>query len=537
MRLQRRERNEDGASLIIAMLFVTVVSFITLALLGFADTGIRTTEGLRQQGNAASAADGAAKVAVNTLRNSSTFMYSDVNLPLTPNHCFGANATDTLSLPALSTQGTNSAMVQCTPQAEDPPAPILGVINTYNTPGNAILTLGTTASDGIDFGSTPAGNSLEVSGSVRSNSTIKTGLATLYSHTSVGSTGLCTGTIIPVVNTCNKEPIAEDPNYPAPAAPPTRRAVPKDQCLPKGGLVTFTPNSIYSDSVALNSSNCDGSKITMWFPPGTYYFDFPASAPKWEVDNATVVGGQPQGWSPYSTPIGVPPIPGSCVSPLASTTTAPAPDLGVQFVFGGASQWAVGNHASAEICGSYSKSTPPVAIYGLQSLVNGVPALTATGCASPSCALVSSTTGSDDRSNLYVQGTTYAPTARIAITAILNGQHFTNMFFNGGVIARSVSVNLSGVIPNVIALPGFSNGTTTGNIDQRLPESVAWLQVYVCAYGGACTMSTPICPNSPDACRRLQLRAKVGLSEPTLATSPIVAGARTVKVYSWAVQR
>jgi hypothetical protein len=523
---QRLSRNEDGASLIIAMMFVSLVSVVTVTLLSFADSGTRATEALRQQGSGAYAADGAAKVAVNALRNSSTFMYGTAS-PASTTHCFGS--ADTLSLPAFPSGPSQSAVVSCAPKVEStPPASKMvdGTVNSSNTPDNSILTLGaSSAEDGIGFGTTTAGNTLKVAGKVRSNSTINTGAGTLWSDTSISAKGACTppnGLVAPT-KTCSTGVGLSDPNYPPPTASTALQAVPS--CSKNGGLVTFTPG-LYRDSAGLNA--CDNNNTTLYFPsPGTYYFDFPATTP-WEVDNAYVVGGRPQGWDPTSSSPGVPPIGRSCVSPLPSGGVTPPVNGGVQFVFGGASQWVVGNKAKAELCGSYSATTAPVAIYGLKSPVNGVNTVPAqSGCVtalgSSGCPFVSSTHHQDDTNSLYVQGTLYAPAALLGLTAVNQGNHQTNMYFNAGIIVRSLQVFVDGVMPNVVGLPGL----TPVAVPQRWPESVAWLQVYVCANVSPCTTATG----------RLQLQAKVGISQPTDAATPITAGARNVKVYSWAVQR
>ncbi len=517
MRLRPHSRNEDGASLIIALLFVTVVFTVTMATLSFSFSSIRATVAVRQQASEAYAADGAAQVAVNTLRNS-TFMYDSA-------HCFSNNTNDNLSVPAVS--GTVSALVTCAPRADTPPPPVVGVINSSNTPGDAILTLGTSAAeDGIGFGTTAAGNTLNVTGKVRSNSTINTGAATLKSDTSISARGACTpsaGVVAPV-KTCSTGVAVQDPGYAGPAAAtPTPRSVPN--CPNSGGLVTFLPG-VYTDAASLSA--CDKSNITMWFTPGNYYFNFPSNIagnpPVWNMDRGSLVGGTPTANIATQTPV----MPGSCVSPFptaSAPTTAPPANDGVEFVFGGESQWVVGTKAQVEICGSYSVSAPPIAIYGAKSAVNGVPAQS--GCVilvgSSGCAMISATFNSQDRSSLYVQGTLYAPNALLNLSAVNQGQHQTNMYFNAGIIVRSLKVFVDGVLPNVVGLPGL----TTVAVPQRLPESVAWLQVFVCATVTPCTTTAG----------RLQLRAKVGFSEPVDSTVPLVAGVRSVKVYDWAEQR
>ena len=60
--------DERGTSLVYALLFTTIIAVVIAAVIGLASTNLRATRALRQQAAEAAAADGAAKVAINTLR-------------------------------------------------------------------------------------------------------------------------------------------------------------------------------------------------------------------------------------------------------------------------------------------------------------------------------------------------------------------------------------------------------------------------------------------------------------------------------------
>jgi len=76
--------DDSGASLIIAMIFVTLVGMVSGVLLSFADTGVDTTIQLRKQSADATTAEGAAQVAIDALREGS---YSNA----TGQSCFGSS--------------------------------------------------------------------------------------------------------------------------------------------------------------------------------------------------------------------------------------------------------------------------------------------------------------------------------------------------------------------------------------------------------------------------------------------------------------
>jgi hypothetical protein len=246
----------------------------------------------------------------------------------------------------------------------------------------------------------------------------------------------------------------------------------------------------------------------MAFTPGTYYFNFPSTAPTWTVDTGSLVGGTPAsalvaGQSPT--------IPGSCISPLTSTTV----NQGVQFVFGGLSRMDVRGTARAELCGSYSATAPPVAVYGLKSAVGTVPALNGCMVTQAGCPMITSSDQATG-SALFVQGTVYAPTALVVLSYQPSAGQVTGDFVKDGMIVRSVTAQVYGLSPTGIEVPTLTAGPKGAETD-------VFLQVYLCPGVATCSAATG----------RLRLESKVGVS----TAIPVVPGVRSVRVYSWATQR
>lgn len=384
---RRLRSDESGATLIIVLLLVTVVSLMVGAMLSLTDTSVRTTIAVRGQATNAYAAQGAIDAAINTLRSSS--YNNDVSSPSYPK-CFGNTAgSGTLVLPNFYPGSTgaaaSSAAVSCSPDpstgAGGPQVPI----NSGNKPGNAILTLGTNPNEnGINVKALNNSIPFEVHGGVVSDSNIVVSNGSLQSNTTVAAHTGCSGTIVsnPSPAVCNAGTVS-DPGYsyePAYAVPadtvPAYRQVPAPAAAScPGNVVTFQAG-YYDDASALNalmngigSNPCKGS--VWWFTPGTYYFDFHngsnpllSGSDLWNVADGQLIAGTPVNSSGtvISRPTVPAAVPGACQNPIDSTSA-----VGVQFIFGGDSQLQVSGGADAEICGSYHANRPPIALYGLKS--------------------------------------------------------------------------------------------------------------------------------------------------------------------------
>ncbi|MDT5023866.1 MAG: hypothetical protein QOE61_292 [Micromonosporaceae bacterium] len=520
-----RQSDDSGAALILALVFITVVAVVVAVVMSFADTGIRTTLNLRSQATDAASADGAAQVAINALRQG--------NYKGTGVNCFGAS--DTLPLPKFyqSPSGsTYSAAVKCLPDtakgaAYSPP------ISEKNKPGSAILTLGSVlpGENGINVkvASGPGGSSLpfQVHGGIFSNSNINVSLGKLVTNADVTARGHCTGSITSPTQTCDiaakVDTRGDDPMYDPPNvtdAPTTPRSVPA--CPGDNTTVVFLPG-LYTDVDSLNAltknSGCKDS--VFWFMPGgTYYFDFDKDK-AWLINTGYLVGGtSTNGPTPPANGF-EPKIPGACQTPIppslptGGTWTPPGPNAGVQFVFGGVSRIDV-KDAQVEVCGTFSESHPPIAVYGLKAGVGTVHKQG--GCIidrpypSTGCPVI--TTELSPKNSFYVQGTTYVPSAVLDIS--LNNT--TQQVFRYGVIARSLYLSPTGsadLTNPVIEVPDDSPAYAL--------RTVVNLDVYICPGADTCS-----------ATGTARLRAKVGISDPG---GPPVAGKREITVYTWSVQR
>jgi hypothetical protein len=259
-----------------------------------------------------------------------------------------------------------------------------------NRPDNAILTVGRIpGEDGISVDQ-PADSTLRIRGDVFSNSSVDVSAGVLSATGSVSARGLCSGTLLGTA-LCSlglgSLPAGDDPGYSSTlTSAPVHRDLPA--CTTANSVVTFLPG-YYDDAVGLSrmmkgDSSCHGS--TWWFKPGSYYFDFhnttnpllDTGSHVWTIDDGNLVAGTPV--NAAGSPVAAPPvpavIPGSCASPLTGATG------GVQFVFGGDSRLEVGG-GRAELCGSYSSSSPPVALYGLTAGVAAVTDRTGTDALKP----------------------------------------------------------------------------------------------------------------------------------------------------------
>jgi hypothetical protein len=499
--------DDSGASLIFALIIVTVVAVVIATVLTFTDASLRTTVAVRAQADDAAGADGAAQIAVNTLRQG---LFDGTG------QCFGAS--DTLALPNFYQAGTasaDSAVVTCAPDGTLAGQSTVD-INATDRPRNALLTLGVGATDNGVQVDAAAGQTVRVHGGVFSNSGISVPAGSLSGDADVTARGTCAGSVLGVpAATCaigaGSDPRGDDPRYPSPSGSTMVNAVPT--CTSGGKLLTFTPGQ-YTDITTLNNlTRCPNS--ILYFPPGTYYFNFSDTIP-WLIASDFVVGGTPTIPLVAGTP---PTIPGSCLSPVppvpVGSWTPPPAGSGVRFVFGGGSRIDL-RSTQMELCGDYSTSAPPIAMYGLAAAVGTVPAESGCTVLAPypgtGCAVI--TAENQASSRFYVQGTAYLP--RAAVDIAVNNP--TGMLFSSGLIARTVVLTPTagaGLTGPVIGVPDY---VPLGR------RTVVALAVYLCPGVATCSTGTGV----------LRLRAKVGLLDPS--GSP-VAGARQITVYSWSVQR
>lgn len=490
-RLSAARRDDSGAALVIALLFITVVSVAIAAVLAYADANVRVTAALRNQADGTATADAAAQVAINALRNST---YQGPT-----GDCLGPSGELTLS----RFHPTDSAVVTC---ARDDATSVVGSSGIPS--GYALLALQNNSSfeDAVNMKANGPGAGVNVSGDVGSASNINMEQGNLNVTGKVNAKS-CAGTInASGGKVCGPTaPTLTDPNYATPSAPTANGTI--SACAAKR---TFTPG-LYSNLDTLNNAYSSCSAATVFdFRPGIYYFSFSGV---WTINKGTTVGGS-------TSPLGTTPptIPGACPNPLTTNSTD-----GVTFVFGNQAQLLITDTAKVEICGrrpAFGSSDPAIAFYGLKTTLGSgslrVPAQT--GCvirfsgSGARCAVIS-TDNHSDTVRFYFQGHVYMPRAKIDLYLLKT----SDQYLNGGVTVRAFSLfsPASSTIPTPLS---------SGPIVTPGPgRTVVLLTVYVCPDSTTCNTGTG----------KLRLRVKVGFAD----EGTPVAGARAVTIYNWSVQR
>jgi hypothetical protein len=384
-RLRAARGGDAGASLVLALAFLTGVGLVVGGLLTYSGTAIRSAAATQAHAQTANDVAGGLQAAINTVRRS-TFDNE------TGQRCLDGDQT--LEYPGT---GGETVAVTCTPKSDSGVAGGLVPVSNSNKPGWALLTLGT---DSGEPGIGQSGNNLFwVRGKVQSNSTITVGgsacpetpqppapganCSEIYQTAAAGppvtAAGSCSGRIVSTGSvTCNTGTTAQDPGatglptttaYAQPSISGAEARTAPSCSSGTASTVSLQPG-VYIDSAPLNQLMSCTSKVIL-FTPGTYFFDFrngepgqPSGERVWKIDNkdTTVVGGTPSGWSASAATKPALTMPGACVSPLTTT----AANSGVRFVFGGDSRMSVGP-GNVELCGQWSATRPPITIYGAKA--------------------------------------------------------------------------------------------------------------------------------------------------------------------------
>ena len=500
-----RPHDDRGTSLVLALVFITIGSLVVMAVLALADSSIRTTIALNEDVSDTAAAEGAANIAVNALRDG-TFGG--------PGSCFGAGNTLTLSNFYQRPNGTqDSARVTCDLDTASTTAPI-------GTPPWALTTLDTTATlllgpFGISVTNpmlTGSNGSLRVTGDVHSNSNIViqpkvfiVPSGNLTSSGAIRANRTCssgTGLFSPTP-TCNTGTVIPDPAY----SMPTVGGLPTQTVPACAAVMTFQPGR-YTDVLSLSnrtSTLCQGGNAVLHFLPGVYYFEFGPSnlMVPWALTAGTVIGGALRAGVTLGPGM---PVSNNCVSPVptpGSTWLAPPPTDGVTFVFSGGSQMVMSLSAKMELCGRYAGRSAPLAMTAEST--TGILATTCGNTAWPCAAIWTS-----NPISFVVQGTIYLPTREL----VLGLNNTTTQSIRGGAVVRRAWANTSRLATSSPVIE-----TPVDPFTER--RTVVLLNVYVCRASSTC------------ASGELQLRTKVSIIDPSAFP---VAGARQTTVLSWSLQ-
>lgn len=374
---RRDLRADDGASLLLALALVVGVAVIVAAVASYASVSIGTVNEQRDAVQRSYDVDGALQVAVDTVRLGSYNQDIDSTA-----RCLGT--TDVVKVP---TAVSGPVAVRCTPKP-----------GTGADSGKVRIVDDNRFADAIFTGNGGLHQDVRASVLVRGDVSSRAGISVdggpscatdpgypgggtscggLWSDGDVQAAGACSGTVVSIAGNraCNAgTPGTPDASSPAPSSTVPYRHV--GSCGSYGSTAEFAPG-YYDDAAALNALTNGSCSKTFVFRPGNYYFDFrnedaspslpwpvPETANEWEVNDPriTIIGGDPSGQSFVN---------GACVSPLEQTG-----DHGVRFVFGGNSRLRI-RSGTVSLCGTYSMTDKPIAIFGATSGANS--AVTATG--------------------------------------------------------------------------------------------------------------------------------------------------------------
>lgn len=481
--MKRVVRNEDGVSLILAMAFLALFSIAIAAVLSLANTNVSSTAlGFRQVRAVDYAAQGSVNGAIQSIRG-------NLDQGVAGSACPTFNVTNA---------NGQAVSVTCTPTSTSGSG-------GKNQPKNAILTLGTDASEGVLF----AGNkSVAIDGAVDSNSNIcldgsgstckplvgnnpqetvsvfgdvfaRSGSDDCTSSNLTSSLPVAPHTAI--TKNCNwgtkPDPNGSDPGYlipdtQYPAATSAPAAAPAPTCADitgsswqmdtfSPGKYTVSPNVLAGTAIAAAQSahpaKCNNNKFVFYFSPGVYYFsnvawDLGAPNPPALPNNPTIdiVAGTLGSWT---------------TTPPDDGTACDASKVGDLFVMGGSSHLTLPNLTETEtFCagwidanGALDASAPnqngqAIAIYGVTaaaSVASGGTYSTESGCATSApyihpgsasaCAIFGADTNVEDKPDVFIHGTTYAPLAAVDFTL----HQSSNTILDRGIVARTLYLYIS----------------------------------------------------------------------------------------------
>jgi hypothetical protein len=402
-------KSEDGSSLMIIIIFVLVFSVVIGAILEFSSTGLRSSSSITDLRDQDHAVDGAIDGAINAIRGSSSAGINGGTCPTFEYTPTGANDPQHVTVTCAGVGSFTGASSDNQPEyavmaLAEAARSNANACSGFIMNGNNTMTIdGGIFSNGRiavgDGGSSSCGSlsgtgTISVFGdgmSVRPCSWWSSGSdSSAKMKVTGGQRGCPAGSASPVPATGDgMAPSSREgiPSYPAnassvngvlalarsayvsvagsPGSNPEDYVDPTPRCTsnPTGIDVTFWPG-VYTetpDRLVDQTPGCTGD--TLWFRSGTYYFDFPAGRSTWNIDPDNVIGGELKAsWS----------LPDACDAGSESDM-----DKGVQFIFGGASQFATkGNNASSSDTGvinlcagapTVSGTKQRMAVYGLCS--------------------------------------------------------------------------------------------------------------------------------------------------------------------------
>ncbi len=419
--VRRGRHDERGASMILALVFVTVFGMASAATLTYADTALRTNQATQQRQAVLYNANGAIDTAINAMR---------------PIHAWGRDGLACAGVDVNFEDDTSGA-VACTPQAGSGVGsePVQGGPSA-NAPANALVTNARSAEPGINIRT----GVLPVGGAVVATSAIETPAGTQLDATnySVGAAGACSPGLIlstPTASCPTSVSVAVAGAINAVGIPDWETAIPQKApaCNGKFQYVPLEPGR-YTDAAALSaltSGSCPGTVVHLL--PGQFHFDFAQRgfAAQWRITDATVtvVAGTAEGWTPPVAFADAPVVPASGACSLTAN--------GSLLTFSSESALYVGGARNVELCGATQANGQVVSILGPWSDMQLPQAQLQRRCVAlpRGCPFLMVTSAAVGMAGvLRVHGTVLAPTATIGIDLRAGAV----AQFNRGSIVRSV---------------------------------------------------------------------------------------------------
>ena len=367
MKRLRRPRGDEGATLLLVLVFVLSFGLIVPALLTLAQTSVNSVAVTRTVVETSTDAEAAADRAINLVRRGDFYNEPSQRCFHDPADTFGVNDSDVLTSTGLVVGGATKVRKTLTTCQAAPdsgyPTSVRVPVTTTNRPGQALLTLGRNSEKGLRQS---ANNTLRIQGRVFSNSTVEVenpNARLEVDNAALIARGPCTGNVFGTPKNCDdtsQDALGVDPAYALPTALPPLRTAPT--CSGGNRAYALLPGR-YTSASTLSNLTKNSCGALLHFTPGEYYFDFVDPTPVWDVTDGYVVGGTiPTGaraWSLAAYPGTRPKVPGACVSPVESVTNG-----GVTFIFGAASRMSISGGGKVELCGQYSATRPPIAVFG-----------------------------------------------------------------------------------------------------------------------------------------------------------------------------
>lgn len=457
-RLGRRARDDRGASMILALVFVTIFGMTMAATLGYADTAFRTNQVTQQRQAALYNANGALDTAIQAMRPELEWGRDGLA-------CAGVNVT---------VAGGATASVACTPQTGSGAGSAITTTDVSATaPSHALVTTSRRSEPGINFrtGVLPVNGPVVASSSIATVAggpdgqldadgfEVKSGEPCTTAHIVASTTTCSTAVGTDIANALTRVGVptwTTSGDQTAPPCPGTNRYVP----LPPGRYTDATALT------ALTGGTCNG--LVLHLLPGNYHFDFSQRgfAAQWRITDptVTVVAGTANGWTPPDPTANAPSVPTSGACNPASA--------GSLLTFSSESALYVGGSRNVELCGATQANGQIVSILGPWSAMGLPEAQLQRRCVAlpRGCPFIMVTSaGVAQNGVLRVHGTVLAPTASIGID--VRGGAIAQ--FNRGTIARSVYTWGSQTVGPVFST-GFDGGS--GGFANRVVVLVVTLE-------------------------------------------------------------